>query len=174
MSKTPRQALLASLRSRLFPALVRLGFSGPEAEEVKIDDIAPPPTANLFHFRGVFDGRRCAVTVDVKSFNKPTFTIVAGRVPPEGVKRWAPEGHVLAEDATADMLEEQAYLQCTAGSGYSPFAPSFVSQLLKADAAIERVVDHAVSLLPQLVAWLQTGTSSEHIRVVRFPRPKAR
>jgi len=87
--------LVQALNEELFPKLLERGFMGPDLETVLIDDldIVPPPRALLFHFRR-FNPRtgRVVVTVNVKSFSRPTFQIIAGHVPNEGVKRWKRPG----------------------------------------------------------------------------------
>lgn len=172
-NKSPRDSLLEILKTTLFPSLNKLGFSGPCNERIDIDDVVPAEHADLFHFRkrvpGAFDQ---VVTIDVKSFSRPTFTISAGHVPIEGVRMVCPEEIVPPERATAVMLEVQAFLQASPKKGYSPFRIPAVSHWLGSRSAVEKTVSKAISLLPDLKKWLDTKVGTDNVWVVKFPRPQ--
>jgi hypothetical protein len=171
-SKSNRMSLINALKNILFPALNRYGFAGPATEVLEIDDVGPSENAHLFHFRKtVADSTDQVVAVNVKSFARPTFTVFAGHVPPEGVKLCAPPERVVAEKVTADMLEIQAHLQAFPKKGYSPFRQSLLSHWTNNRADIEKIVKRAVALLPDLIRWLDTQAATENVWVVKFRRP---
>lgn len=169
-----RAILVNAIRDKLFPELLKNGFIGPDLEEVFVDDndTDTSPKALLFHFRRS-DSKlgRLALTIDVKSFSRPTFQIMAGHVPEEGVKRWCPEEIVPADKADALMLQIQAQLQASPRKGYAPFRPSLLAHIFGSRKDVYRSVQHAVELLPDLIKWLDEGTPSPNVWVVKFPRP---
>src|SRR4051812_19401014 len=119
-----RAALLHALNDDLFPEVHRHGFGRPLVEDVEVDDVDPVRHATAYHFhRTMPSGGEIVLTVNVKSFARPTFQIIAGHVPPEGVTLVGLDGSGLvpASRVTADMLVEQAYLQASPGIGYAPF-----------------------------------------------------
>jgi len=164
--------LLLALRRRLFLALEQAGLRGPRVEDVATDDVEPEKLASLYHFSDSRANQRLALTVHVKSFRRPTFEIIAGRVPAAGVKLFCPEETIPADRVTADMLQEQAILRSAPRQSYAPFRQPLWAHILGTRHGIEECVVHAVRLLPLLLAWLADGTPSKYVRVIRPPRPQ--
>jgi hypothetical protein len=169
--KAARRILIRALEEELFPELRRYGFSGPEVDRVEIDDVDPVEEALLYHFRQSLPSTGDVVlTVNVKSFARPTFDIVSGYVPAQGVKLVCPDEMAPPDRVTADMLEEQALLQASPRKGYAPFRQPLWAFLIGSPAGIRAAVHRAVQLLPDLVNWLRTRSPSKHIWVICPPR----
>lgn len=175
METPSRRALLVDcIQGQFFSELLKEGFVGPEIGKILIDDMGtvPPPEALLYHFRQFISSIGWLVlTVNVKSFSRPTFQVKAGRVPHTGVRQWCPERTIPPEKATASDLQEVAFLQALPGRGYSPFKQPVWAFLSGSRYGIRQLVKHAIELLPELMKWLKTGEPSSHVRVVRFARP---
>lgn len=167
-----RNVLLHALEEQLFTELRRLGFTGPDTERIPIDE--HPQDALLFHFRQSTPAMGDVVlAVNVKSFRRPTFNIFAGRVPAQGVKLVDPEETIPPARVTADMLEEQAFLQAERRPGYAPFRQPLWAFLIGSPSGIRQAVQRAAVLLPELVEWLKTRAPSPHVWNNRPPRAAA-
>jgi hypothetical protein len=170
-NSSARSVLFHSLKAELFPVLVQRGFNGVDIERIIVDESESPAQAILFHFRKVFAQGQVVLTINVKSFARPTFQIIAGPVPVAGVKIWCPEELVPAERVTAEMLEKQSFLQSSPGTGYAPFRQPLWAHLVGSSAGIKNTVQHAGEVLPHLIEWIENGKSSPYVRVVKFRRP---
>jgi hypothetical protein len=173
IASTDLKTLRLAFRELLVPILAENGYSSMGRESVDIDDRAIGEKAYLYHFSKVAsDGRRFAVTINIKSFTRPTFVIIAGEVPPEGVPILCPAEIVPAEKATADMLVTQSNLQSAANTkSYSPFRPRLLQGIGGYGKSIRGVVEKAAKHLPELLAFIERGTPSNFVRTLSFPRP---
>lgn len=173
IASTDLQTLRLAFRELLLPILSEHGYSTMGRESVDIDDRATGEKAYLYHFSKVApDGRRFAVTIDIKSFTRPTFVIIAGEVPAEGVPILCPVEIVPPDKATADMLVTQSNLQSAPNTkSYSPFRPSLLQGIGGYGKAIRGVVEKAAKHLPELLEFIERGTPSKYVRTLTFPRP---
>jgi hypothetical protein len=139
-------------------------------ERVELDDIQPAQEALLYHFRqSIPVVGNVVLTLNLKSFARPTFTLVGGRVPAEGVKM--ADGEIVpAARVSAYQLAEQAVLQSLPRKGSSLFRQPLWAFLIGSQAGIVDAVRRAVQVLPKLVEWLRTGSPSDYVWVIHPPR----
>jgi hypothetical protein len=153
-----------ALRELIWPVFVREGFSFNNSEKAE--------GSRIYNFDKTVGGERLVAAITIKKNKRPTFQIIAGRVPQNGVKIFCPEENIPADKVTAHMLSEQSFLCPYRHAKASPcFFPSLLQVLIGHEKAVRKIVGRAADRLPELLSHLERGVESKFVWTYQFYRP---